>query len=90
MEIEEGAIKWLEQLDEVHRIEAVRESFAKVAATQEGKIVFIVLLGELFYILPATTPEQVALSNFAKEFVAKHFGEHAQARVLEALLARSD
>lgn len=90
METGEAALKWLEQLDDEKRPRAIDECFAKVASTQEGKIVFAVLLEQMYFFRRAETPEQQALNNFAKHLVKDHFGEHAQIRTIEALLSRSD
>ncbi len=83
-------LTWIFQLEPEERKKAVLDSFAKVASTQEGKIVFAAVLTDLFFFAQAKTPEQQALSNFAKHLVSDCFGENAELRMTEALLSRSD
>ena len=81
-------IDWLAQLSDADRTRVIDEAFGKVVSTDEGKIVFAILLEELHFFRRAETAEQQALNNFAKWMIKHLFDEGAEFRVVEALLER--
>ncbi len=79
-------LDWLGQLNEEERTAVIRDAFAQVAKTTPGEVVFAVLFEQLYFFRPCKDPEAVALSNFAKHLLG-YFGEDAQMRIVEAMLA---
>lgn len=80
-------LEWLGELEEEDRSRRVKEAFGKVAATEDGQIVFHVIFDNLYFFREAETPEQQALNNYAK-FLLGFFGEDAIYRVMEALIKK--
>jgi len=81
-------LEWLTKIDDPQeRGQRIREAFAKVAATDEGLVVFHVLLADLYYYEETATPEEVALSNCAKRMVADYFD--VKSDVITQIMLRS-
>lgn len=68
-----GDLEWLAELSEPVREERIQQAFANVAASLDGLVVFHALLADLFFYEVATTPDQQALNNFAKQTLVKYF-----------------
>jgi len=82
--------EWLGELPEEDRKRRITEAFSKVAATEDGKIVFHVIFENLYFIREAKTPEHQVLNNYAKFLLKTYFGEDAIYRVMEALLKQKE
>jgi hypothetical protein len=67
------------------KLKAIEGAFCRVAATDDGKIVFATILDDAFLFREAKTAESQALTNFAKHLLTR-FGEEARYRALEAIL----
>ncbi len=81
-------LEWLTKIeDPQERGRSIREAFAKVAASDEGLVVFHVLLADLYYYEETVTPEQGALANFAKKMLADYFD--IQSDVVTQIMLRS-
>jgi len=78
-------IEALARLTEEERVLVVTEAFDKVASTEEGRIVFWIILNNLYLFKRAETPEHQALNNYAKALL-KYFGGDAQQRAIQAIL----
>jgi len=81
------ALEWLGELSEEDRARRTREAFGKVAATEDGQIVFHVIFENLYFFRKTETSDQQALNNYAK-FLLEYFGEGAIYRVMEALIKK--
>jgi len=79
--------EWLGELSEEDRGRRIKEAFANVIATEDGRIVFHVIFENLYFTREAKTPEHQALNNYAK-FLLGFFGEDAIYRVMEALIRK--
>jgi len=79
-------LEWLGELKEEERIRAIRDAFARVASTEDGKVVFAVLLEQLYFFRPCLDEASTALANFAKEKLLKYFGEEVDLRIVEAII----
>lgn len=80
-------LKRLEGLSEEDKVLVIEEAFNQVARTENGKIVFAVILENLYFFRSAETPAQQALCNFAK-FLINYFGEDAKYRAVAAILGK--
>ena len=80
-----GDLEWLAELDETERERRIKEAFRKVAASEDGFIVFHTLLANLYFYRPADTPDHQTLNDFAKQMLAQYFDVKSD-RVTEALL----
>jgi len=78
-------IDWLAQLPEEQRSEVIRGAFARVASTQDGAIMVSVLFEQLYFFRRCDTPEQTALSNFAK-WLLNFFGPEVQSQVMTGII----
>jgi len=81
-----GDLEWLSEVDLETRERRIQEAFDGVATSLDGLVVFHVLLADLFFYEPTTTPEQQTLNNFAKQMLSKHFKVNSDA-VTGAMLA---
>lgn len=79
-------LEWLGELKEEERIRAIRDAFGRVAATEDGKIVFAVLLEQLYFFRPCLDEAATALANFAKEKLLSYFGDDVSLRIVEAII----
>jgi len=79
-------LEWLGELTEEQQTRVIRDAFAKVAATEPGKVVFSALLEQLYFFRPCLDDAATALSNFAKEKLLSYFGEDADVRIVEAII----
>ncbi len=79
-------LEWLGELTETERSRVIREAFGKVAATEDGMLVFAVMFEQLYFFRPATTEEHRVLNNYAKFLMSHYFGENADVRMLEAMM----
>lgn len=82
-------LEWLGELSEEDRTRRVKEAFGKVAANEDGQIVFHVIFENLYFFRKAETEGQQALNNYAK-FLLGYFGEDAIYRVMEALIGKKE
>jgi len=76
----------LAELTEEDRTRIIRESFARVASTQAGAIVFAVLFEQLYLFRPCPDEASTALANFAKARLLPYFGADVHFRIVEAVL----
>lgn len=82
-------LEWLEQLDEDQQATAIRAAFQKVAATQEGAIVFAVLFEQLHFFRPCHDPAAQVLANYCKDKLLTYFGDNVHTAIIEAILANA-
>ena len=82
-------LEWLGELSEEDRARRIKEAFGKVAAAEDGQIVFHVIFENLYFFRKTETPDQQALNNYAK-FLLGYFGEDSIYRVMEALVRQKE
>lgn len=78
-------LEWLRELDPEDRQRAVKEAFNKVAATEDGVLVFHTILGDCNLFAKTEDEKDQALSNYGK-FLLGYFDDDSALRVTENLL----
>jgi len=77
--------EWLDELSIEDRTRRVNEAFKNVAATENGKIVFLTIFEDLHLFREVENPGQQALNNYAK-FLIGYFGKNEQHNYVKYLL----
>ena len=61
----------------------IRKGYKIIFNSDIGELVLQDMLWELYFLRPCTTPEQQALSNYAKTLIAKVYGQEVGYGVLK-------
>jgi len=79
-------LSWLEQIDEKDHKDRVDLAFKRVAATEDGAIVFLTMFHQLFLLRHAEDIHEQALSNYAKGLARMIGGEQVFYRIVNAII----
>lgn len=80
-----GRLDWMAEIPDEAKKERIRLAFQRVAATEDGAIVFSVIFEHLYFFRRTEDAEQQALNNYAKDLL-RVFGEDASYRVMDAII----
>lgn len=82
-------IEQLRQIEQARESEAqVKSLYRSVFADGPGRIVLEDMLWDLYFLRPCQTPEQQALSNYAKELLALIYEQPIESHTIFSLIRK--